>query len=97
MHVLRLHHVPRAGQLSSLQVSKMQGLAAWLCSILYLAFNMGFHYLTFMGRNLKSRKKLMLVRTINIGNMNSKNILNSVSIFNESVVVTSNYRQIILG
>ena len=43
---------------------------------------MGLHYFIFMGRNLENRKKLILVQI-----MNSKNIMNSVGIFSDSVVM----------
>ena len=36
-----------------------------LCFILYLASDMGLHYLTFMGRNLEIRKKPTSVRIMN--------------------------------
>ena len=29
----------------------------WLCSILYVAFDMGIHHLTFMERNLENKKR----------------------------------------
>ena len=53
-------------------------------SILYLASNMDFHYLTIMGRNLENIKKLTLVPI-----MNSKNIVTSVGVFSESVAMNS--------
>ena len=34
----------------------------WLCSIIYLACDMGLHYLTFMIRNLENKKKLTRVQ-----------------------------------
>ena len=40
--------------------------AAWLCSILCQASDMGLRYLTFMGRNLENKKRLtMLVQIMN--------------------------------
>ena len=48
--------------------------AAWLYLILYL----GYMYVTFMGRNLDNRKNLTLV-----------GFMNSVSIFDDNVVVNS--------
>ena len=45
---------------------------------------MGLRYLTFMGRNLKNKKKLMLVRIMNNVGMNSMNIENNVNIFSDS-------------
>ena len=54
---------------------------------LYLASDMGLHYLTFMGRNLENSKKLMLVRTMNSASLNSQNIMNSVGIFNVVLIL----------
>ena len=67
-----------------------------LCSILYLASEMGLHYLTFVGRNFKNNKKPMPVRTINSVNMNSKNILNGVNICNDIVSMNSNFGGILM-
>ena len=50
---------------------------------------MGLHYLTFMGRNLRDRKKLMLVQMMNSVNMNTKNSVNSVSMVNDSDSINS--------
>jgi hypothetical protein len=63
--------------------------AAWLCSILYLACDMGLHYLTFMARNFKSRRNLKLLQILNRSDVNSKNILHCVNIFKvfNSVIV----------
>ena len=43
---------------------------------------MGLHYVTFIGRALKTKKKLMPV-----WRMNSKNIVNVVGIFNDSYFI----------
>ena len=45
---------------------------------------MGLHYLTFMERNLRNKKKLMLVSIMNIAGLKSKNIINNVVIFKDS-------------
>ena len=37
---------------------KITILAAWLCLILYLAYDMGFHCLTFTGRNFKKNEEV---------------------------------------
>lgn len=42
---------------------------------------MGSSLSYFMGRNLKNRMKLTMVRIMNIANTNSKNFANSVGIF----------------
>ena len=65
--------------------------ATWLCSILYLASNMGIHYLIFIGRNLEKRKKLMPIRIMKSVGLNSKNIVNSVGIFNVSAASNNNF------
>ena len=54
---------------------------------------MDFHYLTFMGRNLENRKKLMPVRIMNNANMNNENIVNSVGMFNDSYAPNSSTRE----
>ena len=46
--------------------------------ILYLAYDMGFHYLTFMKSNLKNKKKLTLARIMNSADKNSKNVLKRI-------------------
>ena len=51
--------------------------------ILYLAYVMGLRYLYFMGRNLKNKKKLTLVRIMISVGLNKKNIMNSVGIVND--------------
>ena len=55
-------------------------------SALYLACDMDFHYLTFMGRNLENTKRLMLIRIMNNA---CTNIVNSVGNFNISVAMNS--------
>ena len=67
-------------------------LAAWLCSILCLASDMGLHYLTFMGRNLENKKKLTPVCIMNCAGLNSKIIMNSAGIFINSAL-SSNLRE----
>ena len=54
-----------------------------LVFVLYLAYDMGLHYLIFMGRNLENKKKLRLVRMMNSVGLNRKNIMNSVGIFKD--------------
>ena len=54
---------------------------------------MGFHFLTFMGRNLLNKKQMMSIQIMNSGGMNNKNIVKSVNIFNGSVVVTSIFNE----
>ena len=48
---------------------------------------MGLHYLTFMGRNLENKKKLMPVRIMNSAALNSENIVISASIFNVVLIL----------
>lgn len=43
------------------------------------SIGMGLHYLTFIGRNVENRKKVMLVQINSTAIMNSKNIVNNVS------------------
>jgi hypothetical protein len=50
---------------------------------------MGLRYLTFMGRNLQKKNKLLLVQIMNNFGMNSKNIVNNISIFNDNVFMNS--------
>ena len=52
---------------------------------LYSTYDMGLHYLTFMGRNLENRYFLMMVHITNSAGTNSKNIVNIVSAFNDIV------------
>jgi len=56
--------------------------------ILYLVYNMGLHYLTFMG-NLENKKNLMLVRIMNITDLNSKNTMNNLNIFNDIYAISN--------
>ena len=62
---------------------------AWLCSIIYLAYDMGLHYLTFTGRNPRNRKKLTLTWLLNSVIMNSKNMVNDANIFKFSDALNS--------
>ena len=62
---------------------------AWLCSILYLAYDMHIHYLTFMGRNLENKKKWTPIWMLNSACMNSKYIVNNVGICNQGVATSS--------
>ena len=50
---------------------------------------MDVHYLTFMGRNLENKKKMMPIQRMNSVGINNKNIVNSVNIFNVSVAMNS--------
>ena len=50
---------------------------------------MGLHYVIFKGRNLENMKKLMPVRKINNAGVNSKNIVNSLGIFNDIDLINS--------
>ena len=50
---------------------------------------MGFHYLTFMGRNSKNKNKLTSGQIMNNAGMNSKDIVNNVGIFNDNVIKNS--------
>ena len=61
--------------------------------ILYLVSNMGLQYLTFMGRNLVNKKKLTPVRIMNSIALCSKNIVNSVGIFNDSANISNNFME----
>ena len=54
---------------------------------------MGLHYLTFTRRNLENKKKLAPVRIMNSASLISKNIVNSVGIFNKSDAMNSNLRE----
>ena len=54
---------------------------------------MGLHYLTFMLRNLENRKKLTFVRLMNNVSLNSKNIVNSVGIFSDSVAMNIIFKE----
>ena len=54
---------------------------------LYLAYDMDLHYLTFMGRNLENKKRLMLMQIMNNVGMNSENIVIVVGIFNDNALM----------
>ena len=58
-----------------------------LCSILYVAYVMGFHYITFV------RISLTLVRQMNSVGLNSKDIVNSVGVFNDGLAMNSIFNQ----
>ena len=53
---------------------------------------MGIHYLTFMGRNLEYKKKLMLVQIMNNAGMNSmnNNVMNSMNIVSSGGIFGDN-------
>lgn len=61
--------------------------------LLDLASNMGLHNLTFMAINLENRKKLAPVRIMNSVGSNSKNVVNSVDMFNDMDATISNYME----
>lgn len=61
------------------------------CFLLYLASYMGLRYLTFMGRGLESRKKLMSIRLMNNADVNGMNIVDNVSIFSDSVAMNYSF------
>ena len=46
-----------------------------------------------MGSNLENNKKLTPVRIMNSANLISKNIVNNISNFDESVAMNSNFRE----
>ena len=50
---------------------------------------MGLHYLAFIRRNLEDRMKLTLIGIMNNSDMNSTNIMNHASIFNDSVAMNN--------
>ena len=55
---------------------------------------MDLHSLTFMGRNIENKKKLMLLGLMNSVHMlNSKSIMNSVGIFSDSATMNSNFNE----
>ena len=54
---------------------------------MYLAFDTGLHYLTFMGTNLENKKTLMHVQTMNSVSMNNKNIVNILGMFNDNAIM----------
>jgi len=51
---------------------------------IFLCFDMGIHYLIFMGRNLANKKKLTLVGIVNSTSMNNVSIVNSVAMISFS-------------
>ena len=58
---------------------------------------MDLHYLTFMQRKCKNRKKLMSIQIMNSANVNSKKVANSVGIWNDIDVFNNNVHDIILN
>ena len=48
---------------------------------------MGLHYPTFMKINLENKKKLTLIRIMNNAGLNSKNIVKSVGILKDIVLL----------
>ena len=59
-----------------------------MCFIPYLAYDMGLHYLTFMGRNLENKKKSALVQIVNSVDMN---VVNNVSISRDSATMNNTF------
>jgi hypothetical protein len=60
-----------------------------VCSISFLASNMGLCYLTFVGRNLEIMKKLKPVQIMNSAIMISMEIVNDVGISNNNATMIS--------
>lgn len=58
---------------------------------MYVAFDMGLYYLTFMGRNLENRKNVMLVQIMNSVGVNGNIIIVVVGILNDNVAMNSIY------
>ena len=54
---------------------------------------MDLHYLLFLVRNLANRTKPMQVRILNSANLISKNIVNSIGIFNESASINNTFKE----
>ena len=54
---------------------------------------MGLHYLTFIGKNFKNNKKLVLLQLVNNVNVN---IMNSVGVSSDSAAM-NNYQWMMLG
>ena len=54
---------------------------------------MALHYIAFMGRKLESEKKLIVVQIMNNVNMNSKNTMKSVGIFNDNDAMNNILRE----
>jgi hypothetical protein len=50
-----------------------------------------------MGRNFDNRKKLTPIQIMICAGLNSKNIVNSVSSFNDNSSINSNFKGAILG
>jgi hypothetical protein len=46
-----------------------------------------------MGRNLENKKKRMPVRVMNNANLDSKNIVNKVGVFNDSVAMNGVFKE----
>ena len=70
----------------------MESITLFSCMVVFhLAIDMGLRYLTLMRRNLENKKKLMPVRIMNSAGMNSKNIVNNVSIFSDGVAMNSDF------
>ena len=65
-------------------------MAVW---ILYLEPSMGLQYLTFIRRNLENRKKLTPIGIMNSSGLYSKNIVNTLGIFNDSANINNNFRE----
>jgi hypothetical protein len=61
----------------------------FIASVAHSFFDIDLHYLTFMGRILENKKKLMPVRIMNSVGLNRKRILNSVRVCNNSFSIIS--------
>jgi hypothetical protein len=46
-----------------------------------------------MGRSLENKKKLAPVQTMNSGGLNSENIVNNVSVFNDIATINSIFKE----
>lgn len=64
---------------------------------IYLACDMGLHNLTFMEENQKNKMKLMPIRILNSDGYNSKNIVDSVGVFNGVDANNKEYRKTYLN
>ena len=53
----------------------------------------GLHYLIFMGRNLEKKRKLTPVRIMKSVHFNSKNIVNTVGVSNDSDAMNSVFNE----
>ena len=49
------------------------------------------------GKNLENKNKMLSVQTMTSAGLNSKNIVNIVVIFNDSVAMNRNYKEFLLG